>query len=98
MNIYIDESGSINNKIGKKPFVIALLHVLDFKQLNKLYKRFVSSNFNTLKELDKDYINSRGVLTKLGNQMFNNGKFCELKGSQFDTKMKQKFTDFFYKA
>lgn len=97
MNIYIDESGSINNKIGKKPFVIALLHVLDFKQLNKLYKRFVSSNFNTLKELDKDYINSRGVLTKLGNQMFNNGKFCEIKGSQFDTKMKQKFTDFFTK-
>lgn len=95
MNLYLDESGSINNKLGNKPFVIALVHVLDFKKLNTIFKRFVSSNMKILKELDKNFVNARGVLTKRGNQMFHNEKFCELKGSQFDKNMKKNFVQFF---
>lgn len=95
MNIYIDESGSINNKFAEKPFIISMVHVLDFRKLNTAFKRFVSANFNELKKLDADFYNSKRVLTKKGNLMFKNGKFHELKGSQFDPRMKQKFVDFF---
>ncbi|WP_405726530.1 DUF3800 domain-containing protein [Anaerotignum sp.] len=45
MNIYIDESGSINNHSPEnKFFVIAMVHVKDKRGLEKAYKRFVSSN------------------------------------------------------
>ena len=91
MNIYADESGSINNKFGSKPFIIALIHVLDFKKLNTVFKRFISSNLDNLKELDKDFYNSNGVLTKKGNLMFHGGKFHEIKGSQLNQEMKIKF-------
>ena len=97
MNIYLDESGSINNSLGEKPFVIALVHVLDFKKLNTAFKRFVSSNINRLKELDKGFVNGNGVRTKAENQMFKNGKFKELKGSQFDREMKKKFVEYITK-
>lgn len=95
MNLYLDESGSINNKLGEKPFVISIVHVLDFKKLNTIFKRFVSSNLSILLELDKDFTNAHGILTKPGSQMFRNGKFSELKGSQFDKEMKKRFVDFF---
>lgn len=91
MNIYADESGSINNKLGTKPFIIALIHVLDFKKLNTIFKRFISSNFDKLKELDKDFYNADGVLTKKGNLMFHGGKFHEIKGSQLNQEMKINF-------
>ena len=42
MNLFIDESGSINNKL-ETPFVIAIVNVLDFKKLNTVIKRFVTS-------------------------------------------------------
>ena len=97
MNVYIDESGSINYKLGNKPFVISIIHVLDHKKMSNAYKRFVSSNLKRLRELDKDYCNSDGVVTKNGNQMFKNDKFMELKGSQFDPEMKKAFVDFITK-
>lgn len=36
-----------------------------------------------------------GQIVKKGGKMFQNGHFHELKGSQFDKEMKQKFVDFF---
>lgn len=96
MNLYIDESGSINNNL-KTPFVIAVVNVLDFKKLNTVIRRFVTSRFDKLKELDKDFYNKDGKLTKTGNQMFLNGKFKELKGSQFDRETKQDFVEFITK-
>lgn len=86
MNIYIDESGSINNKLKpNRDFIITLIVPTDKKRLERTYKRFVSRNHDNLKTLDKD------------NKMFLNGKFHELKGSQFDKPMKQKFVQFFSK-
>ena len=97
MNIYIDESGSINNHVpNNEYFVIAMIHVTDKKGLEKAFKRFVSSNFEELKELDKDKRDATtGKILKAGNKMFVDGKFEELKGSQFDRKMKLKFIEFF---
>lgn len=52
MNIYIDESGSINNHSShEKYFVIALIKVNDKKKVEKAYKRFVSNNIARLKNL-----------------------------------------------
>lgn len=82
MNIYIDESGSINNKINTD-FIIALVIPIDHKSLERSYKRFVSSNQEILKQVDRE------------NKMFLNGKFRELKGSQFNRSLKKKFVDFF---
>ena len=97
MNIYIDESGSINNHSKhNKFFIIALVHVKDRAGLKKAYKRFVSSNFDRLLALDNDKIDSNtGKIVKYGGKMFTNGRFKELKGSQFDREMKSKFIDFF---
>ena len=99
MIIYIDESGSINNHMpNNKYFVVALIRVTNKESLKKAYKRFVSSNYESLKELDKDKVNQNtGVVVKEGGKMFLNGSFKELKGSQFDKEMKQKFVDFFSK-
>ena len=94
MNIYVDESGSINNKLTSKPFVISLVHVLDFKKLNTTFRRFVSSNYSDLQKLDLDFSNKNGRVTKQGGVMVQNGKFHELKGSQFNQSMKRKFTEF----
>lgn len=97
MNIYIDESGSINNHIpNNKFFVIALIHVLDKNGLARAYKRFVSSNHDRLLELDQEKVNpSTGKVMKSGGKMFINNKFEELKGAQFDREMKRKFLEFF---
>lgn len=99
MIIYVDESGSINNHMpNNKYFVVALIRVTNKESLKKAYKRFVSSNYESLRELDKDKVNQKtGVVVKEGGKMFLNGSFKELKGSQFDKKMKQKFVDFFSK-
>lgn len=86
MNIYIDESGSINNTLDKNcDFIITLVVPTNKKQLECTYKRFVSNNHKILKKLDKN------------NKMFFNNKFQELKGSQFNKPMKQKFVKFFAK-
>lgn len=97
MIVYIDESGSINNHMpNNKFFIIALVRATDKEALKKAYKRFVSSNHNRLLELDQDKIHSKtGKVIKEGGKMFKDGKFQELKGSQFDKDMKQKFVEFF---
>lgn len=96
MNIYIDESGSINNHMpNNKYFVIALIYITNKKGLDRAYKRFVSENHTRLKELDAGKSASNGSVLKSANKMFVNGRFCELKGSQFDKEMKKKFLQFF---
>ena len=97
MVIYIAESGSINNHIsGNEYFIIALVRVVDKDSIKKSYKRFVSSNFDRLLMLDCDKVKpSTGQVIKEGGKMFCKGNFRELKGSQLDKKMKQKFVDFF---
>lgn len=97
MNIYIDESGSINNHApNNKYFIISLIRATNKDSLKKAYKRFVSSNHDRLLELDKDKINPKtGEVIREGGKMFFNGAFKELKGSQFDKEMKQHFVDFF---
>lgn len=99
MNIYIDESGSINNHALHVPhFVIAMVHVTEKEKLARAYKRFVSSNYQRLLELDADKTDDKpGQVIKSGGKMFANGSFKELKGSQFDRDMKLKFSEFFSK-
>jgi hypothetical protein len=97
LNIYIDESGSINNHApNNKYFIISLIHATNKDSLKRAYKRFVSSNHDRLLELDKDKVHPKtGKVVKEGGKMFSNGSFKELKGSQFDKEMKQTFVDFF---
>ena len=97
INIYIDESGSINNHApNNKFFIITLIYTTDKDALKRAYKRFVSSNHDRLLELDQDKLHPRtNVVVKEGGKMFHNGSFQELKGSQFDKAMKQSFVDFF---
>ena len=97
MDIYIDESGSINNNSHRnKHFVIAMIHVIDKKKLGRAFKRFVSSNFQALEALDQNKIDpATGKILKPGNRMFTDGRFEELKGSQFDRIMKLRFIEFF---
>ena len=99
MNIYIDESGSINNRIAHVPyFIVAMVHVMEKDKLNKAYKRFVSSNYDRLLELDKDRMDVKtGKILKPGGKMFDRNGFKELKGMSFDREMKLKFSDFFSK-
>lgn len=72
MTFYIDESGSINNHLShNKHFVIALVRVLNKKSLKRSYKRFVSSNYDRLLELDKDkYHPKTGKLIKKAAKCF----------------------------
>lgn len=85
MNLYIDESGSINTS-NKKEFIISVIIPKDIDKLKRAYKRFVSKNLARLKELDKD------------NKMFRkDGTFLELKGSCFDRDMKLEFLEYFCK-
>ena len=99
MNLYIDESGSINNHIpSNKYFIIALVHPTNKEALKRAYKRFISANHDALKELDKEKIHPHsGKIIKPGGKMFSDDEFKELKGSQFDRNMKLKFIDFFSK-
>ena len=97
--VYIDESGSINNHNtdSASPFVIALLHVRNKNALHRAYKRFVSANLEELKRLDRDRCDKNGRVVRQGGKMFQNNKFRELKGSQFDAEMKRKFLAYFSK-
>lgn len=84
MNLYIDESGSINLN-NHKNFIISVIIPTDTETLKKVYKRFVSKNLERLRELDKNH-----------NKMFReDGSFLELKGSCFDRDMKIDFLDYF---
>ena len=51
---------------------------------------------NDINDIDKDKIHPKtGNIIKNGGKMFKNGKFRELKGSQFDKDMKLRFINFF---
>ena len=81
---------------NNKYFIIALVRATNKDSLKKAYKRFVSSNHDRLLELDQDKVHPKtGKIIKEGGKMFKDGKFQELKGSQFDKDMKQKFVEFF---
>ena len=86
-NLYIDESGSMTCQYcDENPyFIIAIIRALNNDRLKRMYKRFVSSKIDRLRELDKN------------GKMFKNGRFYELKGSQFDPPLKREFVDFFCK-
>lgn len=63
MNLYIDESGLINNHIpNNKYFVIAIIHATNKVALKRTYKRLVSSNYDELK-LVQDKIHSKSEKT-----------------------------------
>ena len=100
MNIYIDESGSIDrHALPNHHFIIAMIHVLDIDKLSKSFKRFVSANYARLLELDQDKTEPHtGKILKTGGKMFRNGKFRELKGVQFDRDMKLRFVDYFTRS
>ena len=97
MQIFIDESGSINNHLARnKDFVIALVLTKDCVALRRAHKRFVSNNLKGLQTLDAPKVNSAtGQIIREGGKMFHGEKFKELKGAQFDAEMKRKFVDFF---
>ena len=97
MNIYIDESGSINRyHTSDLYFVVSMIHVLDPIALERAYKRFISSNYEMLLDLDSDKVDDMtGKIVKHGGRMFRDGKFRELKGAQFDRDMKHIFVDYF---
>ena len=85
MNLYMDESGSINTS-SIYPFIIAVIIPSDIKKIKRVYKRFISKNINRLKIIDKD------------NKMFrDDGSFKELKGSALTKDLKLDFIDFFCK-
>ncbi len=101
MNIYIDESGSINNHDAERVpyFVVAMIHVTNKENLKRIYRRFISANLERLRELDCDRVDQKtGKTVRPGGKMFVNGKFHELKGNQFDREMKKKFVDYFSKG
>lgn len=78
-------------------FVIAMVHVNENnrQQLKKSHKRFVTKNMERLMCLDEVKIDSKtGKVLRDGNKMFRDGKFIELKGSQFDREMKIRFVEF----
>ena len=99
MNVYIDESGSINNHCkGNKYFVIAIIKVTDQKKLKRVMKRFVAANLDRLRELDKTKEDRNGHIVRLGGKMFKDEQFRELKGAQFDREMKKKFIEYISKS
>lgn len=94
--ICVDESGSmtVDNSNNFPFFVICSVRIKNEHALKRRYKRFVSKNYKRLKELDEQY------RIKNGNpegKMFNENKFCELKGCCFDYEMKKKFVNYFCK-
>lgn len=85
MNIYIDESGSINNKHDTlHNFVIALVKPADENNLKRSYKRYISSHISDLKENSKE-----------AEKMFKDDTFQEIKGSALTAIQKREFVQFF---
>ena len=84
-HLYVDESGSmtIMHKENNPYFVIAIVRTENPEKCKRVYKRFISSRFDTLHRLDKE------------GKMFLNGKFRELKGNQFSPDLKRDFMDYF---
>ena len=89
-SFYIDESGSMTKKnlrsFRNKYFVICILKPINEKELKKVFKRFISSNINRLKETDTEK-----------KMFYSNGKFKELKGNSLTSNMKREFINYFCK-
>ena len=86
INMYIDESGSINPFITrlKRYFVVGIVIPKDKEKLKRIYKLFVRKHMEELRKADKY------------NKMFDeNGNFIELKGSCLTKELKIKFANFF---
>lgn len=88
ISLYVDESGSMTTDYSSNQpyFVIAIVRSMDSKELKSSYKRYVKSHFTRLLDADKRSRNSR---------MFRDGKFIELKGSQFTPELKLDFLEYF---
>ena len=72
------------NYYKNKYFIICIIMPKNKDRLKRVFKRFISNNFDNLKKMDID------------NKMFyNNGKFKELKGNCLNASMKRKFVKFF---
>lgn len=98
MDIFIDDSGSLNStpKNYCDYFVVALIYSKNGKELKKAHKRFVAANLTELRKVDKPKVNSKtGRVRRKGNQMFVDGKFRELKGNVFSGNLKKKFLTYF---
>ncbi|MCM1534230.1 MAG: DUF3800 domain-containing protein [Corallococcus sp.] len=85
VSIFIDESGSMTTEYTEYSpyFLIALVIPQSARALKTTYKRFVHQHLDELKKLDKN------------NKMFLNGKFKELKGSEFSPDLKRQFVEYF---
>lgn len=88
---YVDESGSMTKKntnyYRNKYFVICIIYPKNKDRLKRVFKRFISSNFNELKK-----INDSSNVIKM---FYDNGKFKELKGSCLPPDFKRKIIDYF---
>ena len=70
--------------IKNRYFVICVIMPKNKTRLKRVFKRFVSSNYEELKRIDKDK-----------KMFYDSGSFKELKGSCFNSNMKRKFINFF---
>lgn len=85
MNIYIDESGTINNKNDERHnFVIALVKPTDDVSLKHSYKRYITSHREDLYKRAKE-----------PDKMFAGDSFVELKGSALTAEQKKEFVRYF---
>lgn len=88
INYYIDESGSICNEIqGERNrwFTVAVIRPLNAEKLTRVFKRYISSRLERLKECP------------LSDRMFNGEDFREIKGSALTPELKRDFMDYFCK-
>ena len=101
VNFYIDESGSMNNTntINNPVFVIGIVVPKKPEKLRRVFRRFISSNIDELRELDnaKRKKDSEGNYLERGKMFDENGKFMELKGVCLTRDFKMKFIEYFCK-
>lgn len=98
MNVFIDESGSMNNHTNNysRYFIITLVNSKNKRHLNSAHQRFVSANRTGLLEADKPKITAKsGRYLREGGQMFNAERFIELKGNALTPELKKKFLMYF---
>lgn len=64
MDIYIDESGSINktNEELNKYFIIGMVIPNNKSKLKRVFKYFVTKNMKELREIDKNRVNIKSLL------------------------------------
>lgn len=99
MDIFIDESGSLNNSATNYCdfFIIALVYSKNGQKLKTAHKRFVAAHLSELQKADKPKTiqTKTGRILCKGSQMFIGGKFQELKGNAFSSGLKKSFLTYF---